>query len=124
MRCHERLTPAGSIGFTRRAGATRLTHTSIGDMLKEFPTSIPNMTLGPSPAEVQVQSHGTTALVFGREENGLTEQETRLCSHACAIPTGRIQPSMNLSHAVSVVLSEVRGGMHIAAGRDRLFQHL
>jgi hypothetical protein len=43
--------------------------------------------------------------VFGREESGLTEAELRLCAHACAIPTGRMQASMNLSHAVSVVLS-------------------
>lgn len=48
---------------------------------------------------------GQTALVFGREESGLTEAELRLCAQSCAIPTGRIQPSMNLSHAVAVVLS-------------------
>ncbi len=30
-------------------------------------------------------------------------------SHACAIPTGRLQPSMNLSHAVAVVLAELYG---------------
>lgn len=47
---------------------------------------------------------GVTALVFGREESGLTEAELRLCAHACAIPTGRMQASMNLSHAVAVVL--------------------
>eukprot|EP00882_Tetradesmus_deserticola_P028975 GHRQ01032333.1.p1 GENE.GHRQ01032333.1~~GHRQ01032333.1.p1 ORF type:complete len:189 (-),score=22.38 GHRQ01032333.1:96-662(-) len=72
---------------------------------------------------------GQTALVFGREESGLTEAELRLCAHSCAIPTGRIQGSMNLSHAVAVVLSglferrlqllglanlgiEVSGGLH------------
>ncbi len=49
---------------------------------------------------------GVTALVFGREESGLQESELRLCSHACAIPTGRIHPSMNLSHAVAVVLHD------------------
>ncbi|GFR45206.1 hypothetical protein Agub_g6601, partial [Astrephomene gubernaculifera] len=49
----------------------------------------------------------TTALVFGREESGLTEVELRQCSHACAVPTGRLQPSMNLSHAVAVVLGEL-----------------
>ncbi len=48
---------------------------------------------------------GVTALVFGREENGLSEDELRRCSHACALPTGRLQPSMNLSHAVAVALS-------------------
>lgn len=48
---------------------------------------------------------GVTALVFGREESGLTEEELRLCSQSCSIPTGRMQGSMNLSHAVAVVLS-------------------
>jgi hypothetical protein len=42
--------------------------------------------------------------VFGREESGLTEAELRLCAHACGIQTGRMQGSMNLSHAVAVVL--------------------
>ncbi|KAI7837497.1 hypothetical protein COHA_008688 [Chlorella ohadii] len=50
---------------------------------------------------------GTVALVFGREESGLLESELLLCSHACAIPTGRTQPSLNLSHAVAVVVSQL-----------------
>lgn len=41
-----------------------------------------------------------------REEAGLSEAELSLCSHACALPTGRLQPSMNLSHAAAVVLSQ------------------
>lgn len=49
----------------------------------------------------------TAALVFGREESGLTADELEACTHACAIPTGRLQPSMNLSHAVATVLSQV-----------------
>jgi hypothetical protein len=34
---------SGSVGFTRRAGATRVTHSSIGDMLREYPASVPGM---------------------------------------------------------------------------------
>lgn len=30
-----------------------------------------------------------------------------LCTHCCAIPTGRPQPSMNLSHAIAVVLAQL-----------------
>ena len=45
------------------------------------------------------------ALVFGREEWGLQEEEVALCSLACALPTGRLQPSLNLSHAVALALS-------------------
>ena len=48
-----------------------------------------------------------TALVFGREESGLAEAEVSLCSHACAIPIGRLQPSMNLSHAVRTPLGDL-----------------
>lgn len=49
----------------------------------------------------------STALVFGREESGLTEAELRLCTLSCSIPTGRIQASMNLSHAVAVILAQL-----------------
>ncbi|KAK9869073.1 hypothetical protein WJX84_003104 [Apatococcus fuscideae] len=67
---------AGSIGFTRRAGATRQTHASIRHLLHDFPNAIP---LHPhaSPPETSsdgsdmVQSvgpSGKVALVFGREE--------------------------------------------------------
>lgn len=177
---------ASSIGFTRRAGATRYTHASITALAAEYPWAIPGLlpeassqllpaaavrlqppmpsatsglaagaslqqhpvALQPGIAggahgsndasnsfqensreSMQGRSHsdrhaatggallareaaaghlqrGITALVFGREESGLTEAELRLCSHACGIQTGRIQGSMNLSHAVAVVLSE------------------
>jgi hypothetical protein len=52
-------------------------------------------------------SNATVALVFGREESGLTGEELAACSHACAIPTGRTQPSMNLSHSVAAVLAQL-----------------
>jgi len=92
-----------SVGFTRRAGCTRLTHVSVDAMLRDFPESIPGMqpqqqlqpegdTSGSSEVWEQIQEQGITALVFGREESGLTEEELRLCTHACAIPTGRVQP--------------------------------
>lgn len=45
--------------------------------------------------------------MFGREESGLLESELLLCSHACSIPSGRAQPSLNLSHAAAVVLSQL-----------------
>ena len=41
-----------------------------------------------------------------REESGLTEAELALCSHSCAIPSGRRQPSLNLAAAVAVVLAQ------------------
>ena len=46
------------------------------------------------------------ALVFGREESGLTAEELVACSHLCSIPTVSTQPSMNLAHAASAVLAQ------------------
>lgn len=47
--------------------------------------------------------------VFGREDTGLTEEEIASCSHVCSIPIGRLQESLSLSHAVSIVLSQLYG---------------
>lgn len=42
------------------------------------------------------------ALVFGREESGLTNDELALCETVSAIPMRRAQPSLNLAQAVMV----------------------
>ncbi|NHJ12150.1 MAG: RNA methyltransferase [Candidatus Thorarchaeota archaeon] len=47
---------------------------------------------------------GDVALVFGREDIGLTNEEILLCDLAFTIPVSPSYPSMNLSHAVAVVL--------------------
>lgn len=45
------------------------------------------------------------ALVFGREELGLSDEEVDACSAVCSIPIGRLQESLSLSHAVTISLS-------------------
>ncbi|GBF98626.1 rRNA methyltransferase [Raphidocelis subcapitata] len=130
----------GSVGFTRRAGCTRLTHASIGAMLRDYPDAVPGMApcrQGEASQQQQqwgqesgadgdhdlwasIAAQGRTALVYGREESGLTEDELRLCTHACAIPTGRVQPSMNLSHAVGVTLAALFERRLAAAGLEEL----
>ena len=45
------------------------------------------------------------ALVFGREDLGLSDAEVEACDVACSIPIGRLQESLSLGHAVSIVLS-------------------
>ncbi|KAK3261316.1 hypothetical protein CYMTET_29773 [Cymbomonas tetramitiformis] len=47
---------------------------------------------------------GRVALVFGREEAGLFQEEVEICDATCSIPMGRLQESMSLSHAVNIVL--------------------
>ncbi len=47
------------------------------------------------------------ALVFGREVNGLEKEDLALCNEFIAIPSSKAFPSLNLSHAVSIVAYEL-----------------
>lgn len=49
----------------------------------------------------------TLALVFGREDSGLTREELLLCSHTAAIPTNDRFPTMNLAQSVCVFCYEL-----------------
>lgn len=59
----------------------------------------------PSAAAQSTARPKRIALVFGREELGLSDEEVDACDVACSIPIGRLQESLSLSHAVSIVLS-------------------
>ena len=48
------------------------------------------------------------ALVFGREDRGLSNGELLQAGRLIHIPTGAGRPSLNLSHAVAVVLHELQ----------------
>tara|TARA_B100000242_G_scaffold54076_1_gene32483 strand:- start:81 stop:830 length:750 start_codon:yes stop_codon:yes gene_type:complete len=47
------------------------------------------------------------AIIFGREDRGLTNNELLLANKTIVIPTSQNNPSLNLSHAVSIVLYEL-----------------
>jgi TrmH family RNA methyltransferase len=47
---------------------------------------------------------GHVSLVFGREDYGLFNQEIEQCDVLLTIPTSHQYPSLNLSHAVGIVL--------------------
>ncbi len=54
---------------------------------------------------LQAAAHpGRLALVFGREDRGLTNDEAAACDVLVSIPTHDAYRSMNLSHAVAVAL--------------------
>lgn len=50
------------------------------------------------------------ALVLGPEDTGLQTQDLDLCQHFITIPTHDLYPSMNLSHALSILLYEISTG--------------
>ncbi|GIX30437.1 MAG: tRNA (cytidine/uridine-2'-O-)-methyltransferase TrmJ [Porticoccaceae bacterium] len=86
--------------------------------------------------------HHPVALVFGREDRGLTNEELQRCTHHLHIPADPQYPSLNLAMAVQVLCYEVRmawleaqGGRGLAssarevpaarhADLERFFQHL
>ena len=51
---------------------------------------------------------GRVGLAFGREDYGLLNIELAMCDVVVTVPTSPIYPVMNLSHAVTAVLYELR----------------
>ena len=67
--------------------------------------------LNPGQSAAQALSQPRTnrvAFVFGREDRGLHTSELDLCQFFVTIPTHDAYPSMNLSHAVSLFVYELR----------------
>jgi TrmH family RNA methyltransferase len=67
---------------------------------------------------------GTIGLVFGREDYGLFNEELGLCDLLITIPTSESYASINLSHAVCLVLytlfSEFEGKNHLPKSPVRM----
>lgn len=70
-----------------------------------------------APVILDSAAHHRAALVFGREDTGLTNDELALCTHIINIPSSEIYRSLNLSHAVMVCCYE----LFLRAG-DRSYQ--
>ena len=54
------------------------------------------------------QEQGRVAVVFGRENNGLSNEEMEQCHYLVQIPTNPEYSSLNLSQAVQVLAYEIR----------------
>jgi tRNA (cytidine32/uridine32-2'-O)-methyltransferase len=72
-------------------------------------------TLSPRDAALEIATRGLqTALVFGRERAGLSNEELDLCQHAICIETDLDYSSLNLAQAVQICAYELRIA-HLAA---------
>ncbi|HWQ18414.1 MAG TPA: RNA methyltransferase [Methanotrichaceae archaeon] len=78
----------------------------------------------PSQLAVKLQGkEGEIALLLGREDVGLTNEELMACDMVVSIPTSDTYPIMNISHAAAVLLYELsglNGGETRLASRDSL----
>lgn len=52
--------------------------------------------------------HQLLALVFGREDRGLTAEELAICGRTAVIPTSELHPTMNLAQAVAIFAYEMK----------------
>jgi tRNA/rRNA methyltransferase len=75
-----------------------------------------------SPVEVArgaaERAPGRTAIVFGEERSGLTAAELARCHVRSTIPTGEVQPSLNLAQAVLLYAYEARQATAARAAVD------
>jgi len=58
------------------------------------------------------------AILFGREDRGLTNRELLFAQKIVYIPTSSTFSSLNLSHAVSIILYEIRKSFRLDLNKD------
>jgi tRNA (cytidine32/uridine32-2'-O)-methyltransferase len=78
--------------------------------LRSLPLPVMDPRVAAGRALCESQSH-EVAFVFGRENSGLTNEETRLCHYLVNIPTSKEYHSLNLAQAVQVVTYELHMAM-------------
>lgn len=93
-------------------GALEGCHYSVGFSSRRGDLRNPNVELDGIHA---LAAQGKVALVFGSEQSGLSTEQLLHCTHICSLPTAPLMPSLNLSHAVAVVISRL---FHLAYDRD------
>jgi TrmH family RNA methyltransferase len=60
-----------------------------------------------APELLRTAGNHRSAVLFGREDSGLTNEDVQLCHRIMTIPTSSRSPSLNLSQAVLVVAYEI-----------------
>lgn len=81
------------VGTTRRRGSKRGAIVDVKDGVKRI---------------YDVAQNNKVAILFGREDKGLFNEEVEKCGYLLTIPTSSLQPSLNLSQAVLIVSYELR----------------
>jgi len=96
--------------------------------------NIPRSPLSPQQLASKIptaKSQLPTAIIFGRESQGLSNEEVNLCDFVVTIPTPKKYPTLNLSHSVTIILYELANKTsteHIKlaskAEKDQIMKHI
>ena len=86
--------------------------------------NLPRVSLTPEQLALQSatfsDSTESLGIVFGRESEGLSNEEIALCDLTVSIPCPLENPVLNLSHAVCVILYELSKQQHTEKTTDHL----
>lgn len=80
------------VGTTRRRGSKRGAIIDVREGVKRI---------------FEVAQDNKVAILFGREDKGLFNEEVEMCGFLMTIPSSELQPSLNLSQAVLIVAYEL-----------------
>ncbi|MDO5826563.1 MAG: RNA methyltransferase [Methanosphaera sp. rholeuAM130] len=69
--------------------------------------NIKRMPITPEELGKTININSNIALLFGREGDGLTNDEINLCDILVSIPTSDEYPIMNITHAASIIFYEI-----------------
>lgn len=103
------------VGTSRRMGKHRQPHDRV-DVL--------------APLIAGLAQRGDVALVFGREDHGLSDADLDRCTHLAYVPTDAAYPALNVAQTIAIVAYEVRRALAAAQPRpvdpdeDALADHL
>lgn len=69
--------------------------------------NIPRIPITPDELGKNMHVDGNIAILFGREGEGLSNEELELCDILVTIPTSNEYPIMNISHAAAIIFYEI-----------------
>jgi len=69
--------------------------------------NIPRIPITPDELPKNMHVDGNIAILFGREGDGLSNEELELCDILVTIPTNEEYPIMNISHAAAIIFYEI-----------------
>ncbi|MGC9516623.1 MAG: TrmJ/YjtD family RNA methyltransferase [Methanomicrobiales archaeon] len=69
--------------------------------------NVQRIAITPDEFAKSINIKGNIAILFGREGNGLYNNEISLCDVLVSIPTSNDYPIMNISHAAAVIFYEI-----------------
>ncbi len=69
--------------------------------------NVARIAVSPEQLADSINYNGNLALIFGREGNGLSNQEIALCDVIVSIPTHDYYPILNITHAAAIIFYEM-----------------